>query len=206
MATELFFPTLIHRGKMPAVKLKSLRKRLLQEIEVLQQIDQEGIRWSRKNYPEGYTSYSSISDLPRRSSNFEELKRWLDQQVAVYAKALDYDLGEGCLEMTSCWVNVMGRGAHHAYHLHPLSVISGTFYLEVPKGGAGFKIEDPRMGRFMAMPPRKSGAGRSVQPYVDLTPEVGQVLLFESWLKHEVPPHRVDRPRISVSFNYEWSR
>jgi uncharacterized protein (TIGR02466 family) len=37
----------------------------------------------------------------------------------------------------------------------------------------------------------------------DLVPKVGEIILFESWLKHEVPPNRVKGTRISVSFNYE---
>jgi uncharacterized protein (TIGR02466 family) len=32
----------------------------------------------------------------------------------------------------------------------------------------------------------------------------GQVLLFESWLRHEVVPNPVGADRISVSFNYNW--
>jgi len=206
MATQSFFSTLIHRAKMPSGRFADLKKRLMHEIRVMQEIDEEGIRWSKKNYPEGYTSYSSMADLPLRSSNFAELRAWLDRQVKAYVKALGYDLQGGSLEMTSCWVNVMGKGAHHAYHIHPLSVVSGTFYLEVPKGGAGFKIEDPRMGRFMAMPPRLGSVPQNLRPYVDLQPSTGEVLLFESWLNHEVPTHRVNRPRVSISFNYEWSR
>jgi uncharacterized protein (TIGR02466 family) len=30
-------------------------------------------------------------------------------------------------------------------------------------------------------------------------------VLFESWLRHEVPMHRCDAERVSVSFNYHWS-
>ena len=34
--------------------------------------------------------------------------------------------------------------------------------------------------------------------------EAGNVVLFESWLRHEVPPNPVDAERISISFNYNW--
>jgi uncharacterized protein (TIGR02466 family) len=32
----------------------------------------------------------------------------------------------------------------------------------------------------------------------------GSLLLFESWLRHEVAPNGVKAERISVSFNYNW--
>jgi uncharacterized protein (TIGR02466 family) len=37
-----------------------------------------------------------------------------------------------------------------------------------------------------------------------LTPKAGDIIMFESWLKHEVPPHHTNDERISVSFNYDW--
>ena len=33
----------------------------------------------------------------------------------------------------------------------------------------------------------------------------GDVILFESWLRHEVPPNRTTAERISISFNFSWS-
>jgi len=32
----------------------------------------------------------------------------------------------------------------------------------------------------------------------------GRLVLFESWLRHEVPPNPVNDERVSVSFNYSW--
>jgi uncharacterized protein (TIGR02466 family) len=34
----------------------------------------------------------------------------------------------------------------------------------------------------------------------------GNLILFESWLRHEVAPNRVAAERVSVSFNYDWGR
>jgi uncharacterized protein (TIGR02466 family) len=74
--------------------------------------------------------------------------------------------------------------------------VSGTYYVKVPKGSGPLRIEDPRAGLFMACPPRK------IQR--DLIPREGEVILFESWMKHEVPPHGCEESRISISFNYDW--
>ena len=75
--------------------------------------------------------------------------------------------------MTDCWVNIMGEGAAHGLHLHPLSTISGTYYVAAPPGCAGLKFEDPRLERFMAAPPRLRSARRANRPWVMLPARPG---------------------------------
>ena len=45
-------------------------------------------------------------------------------------------------------------------------------------------------------------AGEAEQPFVYLKPAPGTVLMWESWLRHEVPANRAAEQRISISFNY----
>jgi uncharacterized protein (TIGR02466 family) len=56
----------------------------------------------------------------------------------------------------------------------------------------------------MASPPRKAQAGARNRRFIELAPRAGQVVLFESWLKHEVPVHQGEQERVSISFNYDW--
>jgi len=162
------------------------------------EIDDIGVKWSKKNYIGGYTSYDSISRVDLQFSVFETLKKKIDAEVKKYTKKLGLEFNTGTLELSSMWVNVMPKNVYHAFHLHPLSVISGTFYISVGKGklASPLRIEDPRASRFMGTP------ARTMQ--VDLKPKNGDLILFESWLKHEVPPHQNSDDRISVSFNYDW--
>jgi uncharacterized protein (TIGR02466 family) len=207
--TIRLFPTLIHLedlklGRAPG--LGSVHRRLVDECLAFRELDTPGKRWSRRNYFNGYTSYGSRTDLPERSPTFQKLRTVIDRSVARYCRALELDLRGGRLEMSSCWINIMGVGTQHSFHIHPLSTISGTYYLQVPPGAGSFKIEDPRLGFLMASPPRKANAKRDNQRFIELQPREGQLLLFESWLKHEVPANRSDEERISVSFNYDWFR
>jgi uncharacterized protein (TIGR02466 family) len=134
------------------------------------------------------------------SPTFAELQRRLLRHVRSFAATLEFDLAERELTMTDCWVNIMPRQVVHSLHLHPLATISGTYYVKTPKGCPGLKFEDPRLDRFMAAPPR-TGASR---PWVVIPAEAGTLVLFESWLRHEVPPNPVAGERISISFNYGW--
>lgn len=104
--------------------------------------------------------------------------------------------------MTDCWVNIMPRHVVHGLHLHPLSTLSGTYYVQTPRGCSGIKFEDPRLDRFMAAPPRRAGARNA--PWVVYPAEAGTVVLFESWLRHEVASNPLEAERVSISFNYGW--
>ncbi len=74
----------------------------------------------------------------------------------------------------------------------------------MPAGSPGIKFEDPRLDRFMAAPPRKLDAGLQARPWITFPATAGKLILFESWLRHEVVPNRIEAERISVSFNYNW--
>ena len=152
----------------------------------------------------GYTSYGSAHRLQALSPTFAELERGLGRHVAAFARAADWNLTGRSLVMTDCWINFMPQRTGHPSHLHPLSTLSGTYYVRVPRGSPGIKFEDPRLDRFMAAPPRRRGARPANRTWVMLPAEAGEVVLFESWLRHEVAPNPVSTERVSVSFNFNW--
>jgi len=203
MTTRALFPTLLYQGRLSSRKRPSLRERLLREAVQLREDDGAGRIWSRDNYPGGYTSYGSLCRLQDISPTFAALERALDVHARRFARQLAFDLRGKRLAMTDCWVNVMPCGVAHSLHLHPQSVISGTYYVQVPPGSSGIKFEDPRLDRYMAAPPRRARAGGG-GTWVTVPATEGKVLLFESWLRHEVPAQRGRGLRVSVSFNYGW--
>ena len=56
----------------------------------------------------------------------------------------------------------------------------------------------------MATPPRRPDARPENQQQVSYEVAAGQLILFESWLRHEVRPSTVEDDRVSISFNYNW--
>lgn len=198
---EMVFPSFIYRGRLSGAA--GLNREFAREIAQLEKMDHYGREWSRTHYQGGYSSYSSMANLHMTSPNFGELKERLQPHVQKFIKALNWDMRGRKLRMTTCWANAMGQGTHHTLHLHPMSVISGVYYVNLPPGSSPFKIEDPRMGFLMAAPPRKPSAPANQKNYLEIQPKPGEFILFESWMRHEVPPHRGKLPRLSISFNYE---
>jgi uncharacterized protein (TIGR02466 family) len=204
MTTQSLFPTLIYSAQLQHAGWRRLNRQLLRECQQLREDDSGGQRWSLKNYPGGYTSYNSVSRMHQFSPTFAQLERYLNRHVKRFAAKLDFDLAERPLVMTDCWVNIMPRQVVHGLHLHPLSTLSGTYYVQVPKGSPGLKFEDPRLDRFMAAPPRLAESRTANRSWIVLPASAGQLVLFESWLRHEVAPNPVDAERVSISFNYSW--
>ena len=163
-------------------------------IRTLAKDDQAGRNWSREHRYAGYTSYSSLNDLPRRDPAFADLSRLLSRHAAKFAQECAFELTRKP-RLDSLWVNLLKAGGHHSGHIHPHSLISGTFYVEVPGGSGPIRFEDPRLPLMMASPPRADA-------FVTVKPRPGLLLLWESWLRHEVLPGAGKGERLSISFNF----
>ena len=204
MTLHTFFPTLVHTASLRGANWRQFNSELLRECQQLRADDEAGRRWSEKNYPGGYTSYNSAAHMHRLSPTFAHSGTQAQSSCECFARALELDVERRPLTMTDCWVNIMPRQVVHGLHLHPLSTISGTYYVQTPKGSPGIKFEDPRLERFMAAPPRKPDCRPANRPWIILPAQAGDLVLFESWLRHEVAPNPVAAERISISFNYSW--
>ena len=178
---------------------------LEQNCYAIAEDDEAGHDWCEEQGYPGYTSYASLNDLPWRFPIFADVVKALDAHVAAFARDLAFDLGDKSLVLDSIWINILPEGGIHTGHIHPHSVISGTTYVAMPDGASALKLEDPRLPMMMAAPPRIAGARDDLRSFVYVKPVVGDVLLWESWLRHEVPMNMAEEEeRISVSFNYKW--
>jgi len=204
MTTRALFPTYIYTAQLQQGDARAFNKQLLRECEQLQLDDESGRKWSKRNYPGGYTSYHSAHRMHQVSPTFAALEKRLKRHINAFVNELQLDMTGRELAMTDCWVNVMPRQVAHSMHLHPLSTISGTYYVRTPKGCAGLKFEDPRLEKFMAAPPRRADARPENQLWHVVPAAAGKLVLFESWLRHEVPANPVPGERVSISFNYNW--
>lgn len=186
--TRSLFPTLLHEGEAEP----KLLAELAHSIRTLAADDEAGRRWSAEHRYPGYTSYASLDDLPRRDPAFADLGRLLNRQARNFARELGWDVRP---KLDSIWANLLHSGGHHSGHIHPRSILSGTLYVEVPPGSGAIRFEDPRLPLMMAAPPSEAR-------FVAVEPRPGLVLMWESWLRHEVLPGSGKGDRLSISFNF----
>ena len=203
MALSRYFATDIYTSSLAdRPGWRELRADLEATIFAMAADDQAGQAWCEAHGYEGYTSYASLDDLVRRATCFRRLARLLKTHADAYASALAFDLGGRGLELDSLWVNVLAPGGSHSGHIHPNCAISGTVYVVVPEGSSAIRFEDPRLGLMMAAPPLAPDCPSERRRFVTVQPRAGDLLLWESWLRHEVPANRADADRVSISFNF----
>jgi len=194
------FVTRIYREEIPGAAM--LNHELETTALSLSTGDRAGLRWCEKHGYPGYTSFASVHDLADRFREFAKLEKIIRGHTRLFAQQLHWEMRGKKPICDSLWVSVMPEGGSHSSHIHTNSVISGTYYVAVPDGAGPLIFEDPRAGLLMAAPPRKGSAPRELRTHVSETPGPGTLLLWESWLRHEVPLNRAAGNRISVSFNY----
>ncbi|HET8817947.1 MAG TPA: putative 2OG-Fe(II) oxygenase [Xanthomonadaceae bacterium] len=108
----------------------------------------------------------------------------------------------------SSWFHVTRRGGYFGLHNHPMATWSGVYC--VSAGGA--VPDNPDSGALVFVNPHatsqmfKDGSTLNLhRPYSTASQrfqlEPGELLLFPSWLLHEVRPFHGDGERITVAFN-----
>ena len=205
MTVIRLFATDIYRASLGIDRAaKALNADLEEATRMLAEEDAAGRTWSATNGYDGYTSYSSLDDLPRRATCFAELAAKLEKHADAFATTLQLDLRGKKLMLDNLWVNVLAPGGAHSGHVHPHCVLSGTYYVRVPDGASSIRFEDPRLAMMMAAPSPRADAEEDRRRFVHFQPAAGDLLLWESWLRHEVPANRARSERLSVSFNYRW--
>jgi uncharacterized protein (TIGR02466 family) len=98
------------------------------------------------------------------------------------------------------WAAVNRNGHYNTTHVHPLATWSGVYYVdpgdERPKDSSGLlEFVHPIAASVMTFFPHVLPSARVVQP------KAGMVVIFPSYLQHNVRVYRGERPRVCVPFN-----
>jgi len=97
----------------------------------------------------------------------------------------------GELKFLEMWAMVNTKYNYNAHHIHE-GIISGVFYLQVPK----------HSGKLVLCNPALRSQGHSIRNMdYPIEPERLALILFPSWLEHYVEPSETDEPRVAISFN-----
>jgi uncharacterized protein (TIGR02466 family) len=108
------------------------------------------------------------------------------------------------------WANVNRSGHGNEFHSHPGGYWSGVYYVDDggiaddPSLGGELEFMDPRGPMAAIYAPHLAVAmpgGLKAGANEPLIPKAGRLVMFPSWLLHQVRPYRGNAERISVAFN-----
>ena len=105
--------------------------------------------------------------------------------------------------VTNMWANVNRYRDYNTSHIHTGTDWSFVYYVKVPKDSGNLVFVDPRIRK------RSSESEGIYETYDNpfahdfdlMSPEVGKLVLFPSYLEHYVEFNTTKNPRISISGN-----
>ncbi len=145
--------------------------------------------------------WHSPTDMHKRAM-FEPLCECIDGMAATIADSMNMRRDRR-LVIETFWVNVNPKYAYNALHEHPQSVISGVYYVQVDDKSGSLRFRDPRAGKRMNPWPvaEDKKADQRHWDRVNYKPVAGRLIMFPSWLEHDVEASLSEQERISISFN-----
>lgn len=160
-------------------------------------------KYEDERYPNGVTTFFAGGGFPS-----EENYDWfpfvgeLLNVVSVLSEKQGIEIKRG-LKMTDIWLNRMSSKSGHPRHAHPNNHYSGTLYVSVPPNSGNIRFYSPAENHWGLTPVRvDKGAIPTSSTYVDYSPAPGKLLIWNSWLFHEVLPSEFEGYRESISFNF----
>ncbi len=199
---DLLFPTPVYRFRIgDAEPINAPLRDIILAMEAEEKLAKSNYE---DDYPKGYTSYFSNRTL-MDDARFATIARIISFEIANFAGQYGFDTNTVFPKLTSLWANIQYCGGSHPKHNHQNSHFSGVYYVTAPARSSQIRFHDPkrmaRMGEPRLEPPNQ--LNHMEAPF---DAEAGMLVVFPSYLEHDVTMHHADEPRISMSFNAVMAR
>ena len=139
-----------------------------------------------------------------QSNSFRKISKnfvALFDKINMNVKEIEKNLGlEKKLILHNLWCNINGLGSFNRPHSHPGSVVSGVYYISIPKNSGSIVFLNRDLDSFFKGHVNKYNEYNST--IWKINPKENECILFPSYLEHYVEPNLNKKERISISFNY----
>lgn len=163
---------------------------------------------SRRKAESGMTSSNRVGwqsehdFFLRKEPGHVSLARVIGQVIKATLQSIDpaVDFARMQVNMNG-WINVNPPGGYNGPHQHTNAVLSGVYYVDVPRGPSekGGAIE------FLSPHPVRLLGGLINAPMfaerIYVQPKAGDLLVFPGQLPHWVHPNDSGKARVTVAFN-----
>ena len=104
-------------------------------------------------------------------------------------------------QVTGVWLNEMVTGSHQPMHTHYGATFSGSFYIDSPVGANDIWFTRAEVGSCFPFIQFAKEMHKGNAFNQSFSTERGNIVMFPSHLKHEVPPGKFDGIRRSIAFD-----
>ena len=186
LKADLWFPSIVFAGYPETIDMDSLK-----QIALAWQAKEPGLGGNSNENGWHSRSVENVNLVdPNYVYTINAFLKELDNSVE-YCRV---SMGLPELVFQNFWININGPGAYHTLHNHQDAMLSGVFYIDVPAdnmGEAQYYIPD-NLDQYNTI----------TSTMATYPPKTGMIVIFPSWIKHQVKSNQSDLQRIAVSFNY----
>lgn len=132
-----------------------------------------------------------------------EFSQYVSQTAWNILASQGYAMDNLLTYFTEMWTQEHNLMSSMETHLHGMGAqISAFFFLDVPEGGCKLVIHDPRPAKVIInLPQKDEGNITAGSNQIVFTPEVGTLILTNSWLPHAFTRNTSDKPTRFVHMN-----
>lgn len=122
----------------------------------------------------------------------------LKEKIAFLTSQLNRSVFNS-LDFDNAWVNINKKHDYNVKHSHPGVAFSGCIYLKAPEDSGSIVFDRPDTKLLFPIP--KDVYNPVLFNNTSYKPRAGLVVIFPSWIEHEVTMSNSDEDRISIAFN-----
>lgn len=190
MFCDLFFPTAVWNDTL------SINTENLINFTEEKKSSSEGRILSNIN------GWQSEDFLPEDDYRLHELCREIYIRSLKILEEFKYNTSELNLRFLNMWLNINYKNASNRVHIHSNSVLSGVYYLKCSKDCGNLIFPRNYSESFILKSIGDVYEDNTLNhTAISYTPEINKLLIFPSWIPHEVEKNNSEEERISISFN-----
>ena len=187
------FPSPVFQFKVQ--NYENLNKQLTQYIYDLHKNDKEGIQRSNVH---GWHSKNFKIEKDNIPYNFVKSIHAYVKEVIVDGFGWKYVPEK--VGVSEIWAIINKKGTFNSSHNHPGSYLSAAYYVKAPNNCGNIHFYDPNEIKKFNSPSTEKLTELSTSGF-SIKPEEGHLLIFPSYLYHDVGKSLSDEDRIVISFN-----
>ena len=126
------------------------------------------------------------------------IRAFIENSIDQYLNEVDPFPSNTSLYITQSWFTFTEKEQYHHIHNHPNSYLSGVLYFNVDPDSGKIFFKNPKIRELLI---EKSRYTQFNSEEWSITPEVGTLLLFPSYIEHYVKDYQGSNPRVSLAFN-----
>ena len=163
----------------------------------LKKKDEKG---TKKSNAGGWHSHNFDINNDNTAKKFAKIFEEFYKNVIINKMGWKYDSNK--VKMEAMWSIINKKGSFNIQHNHPNSYLSAAYYVRHPEKSGNIRFFDPREQKNIRYPKIKKYTDLSAV-IIEKDPKEGDLLIFPSYLFHEVGTNLSDQERVVVSFNID---